>query len=119
LTSANKPRWWQRLIPRYGNYGCPGWSAGEWNNDPALTDWTVPPVDAMDALFRAHDYAYQAGASRIDADRKLVKGLLAVDVRGLYPRLYRLGAIAAFAAHGWWLRLCSKCKPPAVEGAEE
>lgn len=105
MTTGNSPYWWQRLIPRYGNWGGVGWSAGRWNNDPAATDWTVPPVDAMDALFKAHDRAYQTGACRIEADRLMVGGLREVGVKGLYARLYRGGAMAVFSAHALWLEL--------------
>ena len=96
LMTVNKPYWWQRLCPRYGNWGGIGWSAGKWNNDPLLTDWSVPSIDAMDELFKWHDWAYQHCLDRDVADHNLVQDLLALDVNGLYPKFYRLGAIAVF-----------------------
>ncbi len=95
-TTANRPYWWQRYIPRYGNWGGVGWSAGRWNNDPSMTDWSVAGVDAMDDLFKAHDRAYQSGGDRDQADRILVAALHTVEVTGLYGRVYRLGAIGLF-----------------------
>lgn len=95
-TTANSPRWWQRLIPRYGNWGGVGWSAGRWNNDPALTDWSVEPVDALDAECKFHDWAYQHNFDRDAADWNLVRGLKGVRPATLYGKFYRLLAMAAF-----------------------
>lgn len=95
-TTGNSPYWWQRLIPRYGNWGGVGWSGGVWNNDPALTDWDVDPVDAMDDLFKWHDQAYQTGMNLDTADAVLVAALGVVRVDGLRARLYRIGARVVF-----------------------
>lgn len=89
-------KWWQ-ILPSYGNWGGPGWSSGFWHQDPTLTDWTVPPVDYMDALFRDHDRAYQTpGADRSSADYLLVHCLALYQPKTLYGRLYRIGAIVLF-----------------------
>lgn len=97
-TTADRPCPWQRLFPRYGKWGAPGYSAGRWNNDPARTDWSVNGVDKMDFAFKRHDYAYQRGRDRVLADRRLVAELRTARPRGLYARLYRRAAIGLFAA---------------------
>lgn len=95
------PRWWQRLIPRYGNWGGPGWSGGKWC-PPNETDWSVKPVDNMDAAFARHDMGYQAPFIRnVDADRDLVSDLKAINVRGVWANIYRVGAILIFTIKGW------------------
>lgn len=94
--TTGRRKWWQ-LFPRYGNWGAPGYSAGVWNNDPALTDWSVPGIDAMDDLFKWHDWAYQHGFDRDAADHNLVVDLLALQVSGWYARFYRIGAIVVFS----------------------
>ena len=89
----------QRLIPTYGNWGGPGWSAGRYNDDPSKTDWTVPGIDAMDDLFKLHDKTYQTeGMDRNLADRILVDGLLRLHPKdfGWRSNVYRYGAIAVF-----------------------
>lgn len=88
--------WWQAIFPRYGNWGGPGWSAGMYNNDPALTDWSVPGIDAMDNLYKVHDRAYQSGQSWLYADTDLLRGLCHVRPSGLYGRCYRVWAILLF-----------------------
>ena len=97
------PEWWQWFIPRYGNYGGVGWSAGRWLKPGDDTDWSVAPRNALDALFRQHDMAYRPGKSRIEGDAALVVGLCAVAADDIYGRAYRRGAAVAFAAHLGWL----------------
>lgn len=95
--SANKRPWWGVFCPTYGNWGGPGWSAGCWNNDPAQTNWSVPPADYMDCMFRDHDRAYQTpGADRSAADYLLVYRLAFHEPKTVYGKLYRIGAIVAF-----------------------
>ena len=88
------PRWWQWFVPRYGAWGGPGWSGWRWN--PRYTDWAYPAQDAMDVGFRHHDYAYQTGGSRRNADAELSRYLRRLRLPGLYPRCYRLAAIVIF-----------------------
>lgn len=95
-TTGNRPHWWQRLIPRYGNWGGVGWSGGVWCNDPALTDWDVDPIDDMDTVFMWHDEAYQTGKALDIADAVLVAALRALRVTGIRARLYRIGAMFVF-----------------------
>ena len=68
------PSFWKRLLPRYGNWGGPGWSSGKWC-PPNETDWSKPPIDALDQLFRDHDFAYQTHGCRKCADLALLMGL--------------------------------------------
>lgn len=100
-TTGSRPHWWQRLIPRYGNWGGVGWSGGTWCNDPALTDWDAEPIDYMDEIFKAHDEAYQTGKNLDIADRVLVTALRYVRAVGIYARLYRIGAMIAFTLWPW------------------
>lgn len=93
-----EPRWWKYLFPRYGNWGGPGWSCGRWC-PPGVVDWEVKPVDAMDELFRAHDWNYQLHKCRHCADEQLIDGLRFVNVKGVWPNTYRIGALI-----GFWIR---------------
>lgn len=97
MSIPGRRKWWQYLFPCYGNWGGPGYSAGCWNNDPSLTDWSVDGVDDMDRLFKAHDFIYQTGGDMDAADRELVARLKVLHVRGLKARLYRIGAIVIFS----------------------
>jgi hypothetical protein len=87
--------WWPKLLT-YGNWGGPGWSGGRFTDDPASVNWEVQPVDAMDAAFRLHDFAYQHGTPRHQADLDLVRTLAGTNVRGIWPNIYRVGAMAGF-----------------------
>jgi hypothetical protein len=47
-------------IPTYGNYGSPGYSAGTLGGTtPPPPNPDPPPLDALDELFYAHDFALQ------------------------------------------------------------
>ncbi|SCX95772.1 hypothetical protein [Microvirga guangxiensis] len=65
-------------IPTYGNYGGPNWTGGEFVGDDEPGDYTVPPEDSLDALFRRHDRAYDQPDTllRAQADLQLIKGIL-------------------------------------------
>ena len=54
----------ESLVPRYGNYGGPGWTAG---NGPE-------PTDDMDRLFSKHDSVY-AQSDYKGGDKALINGL--------------------------------------------
>lgn len=102
------PKWWQWFIPRYGNWGGPGWSAGCWN--PAKTDWEHPVVGGiggMDWAMREHDYIYQRNGDLDWADRQLVEDLLRASVTGAYARAYRVGAMVCFSV---WPRVRWVCR---------
>lgn len=94
--------WWQWAIPRYGNWGGPGWSGGQYTDDPASVDWSVEPVDAMDSLFMDHDSLYQCEPDNkeIDlarlADLVLILRLFTISVSGWYAQAYRLAAFSIF-----------------------
>lgn len=119
---GNYPKWWQWFIPRHGNWGAPGWSGGAWVKDPARTDWSVPPIDALDDLCREHDRDYQDGELWIMADLCLVAGLHRLEPPpSRYGRLYRRGAIVCFSFHMLWMTLTgwwSYYAPPANKGEE-
>ena len=68
-----------RILPKYGNWGGPGYSAGVYNDDPTKTDWTLEPLDDMDVMFQHHDYAYQHNNfpwTIYQADKDLVEDLI-------------------------------------------
>lgn len=46
-----------KLVPTYGNYGGPQWSAGKWGGDPRAKG-APKPIDQLDEAFRVHDVAY-------------------------------------------------------------
>lgn len=89
---------WKIPLPTYGNYGGIGWSSGVYVNDPGETDWNVPALDAMDALFKRHDQAWQCkGECRWRADLDLVRALHELSPPAeRYGRFYRRLAIVAF-----------------------
>jgi hypothetical protein len=68
------------LVPTYGEYGGPGYTAGQYSaTNPG--NYAVEPIDPLDALFRFHDMAYDPGlpgynpAARPLADVALIEGI--------------------------------------------
>jgi hypothetical protein len=54
-------------IPTYGNYGGPGYTAGTLGGTtPPPPNPNPPPVDALDQLFYAHDFALQQAQANQD-----------------------------------------------------
>ena len=86
---------WPKCLT-YGNWGGAGWSSGIFTDDKAEVDWNVGAIDAMDFAFKQHDYAYQYGHNARYADMQLVYTLLNTNVKGIWPNIYRVGAIAIF-----------------------
>lgn len=85
-------------VPTYGNYGGPGYSDGEVLSSPAQpVDYSAPPVDALDNLFRFHDIAYDSTdkAVRAESDLALIRGIEALPREALSAEgnLYGGGAI--------------------------
>jgi hypothetical protein len=84
------------LIPTYGHYGGPNYTGGV--VDPGqFVD--VPPIDPLDALFKAHDLAYftipSTDAEALgEADLTLMSGIAALDDSQLggEAHLYAAGA---------------------------
>jgi hypothetical protein len=87
---------WPRFLT-YGNWGGPGWCGGRYESDPEKVDWSVPPVDDMDAIFKMHDSMYQNGYDRNLADGFLAGTLICTNVKGLWPNIYKWGAVVGFA----------------------
>lgn len=90
----------ERFVPTYGNYGGPGYSGGGRGEG---ANFTAPPVDDLDDLFRDHDIAYQnaRGTDDIDeADRELVAGISSLPERNSYAHAARL---AFLLKRSWWL----------------
>ena len=64
-------------IPTYGNYGGPDYSDGQVGGH-IPPGGGVQPVDQLDALFKAHDFAYQSSPSATElpvADLNLIHGI--------------------------------------------
>ncbi|HWL82802.1 MAG TPA: hypothetical protein VNR89_17775 [Roseomonas sp.] len=85
-------------IPTYGNYGGPGYSNGQVLASPDQpVDYSAPPVDALDALFRFHDIAYDSPSNevRAEADLALIRGIEGLSPTSLTGEesLYAGGAI--------------------------
>jgi len=59
-----------RILPRYGNWGGPGWSGGQWQDNYENTDWSVPARDSLDDLFKLHDKAYQQAIKKLPEDER-------------------------------------------------
>lgn len=111
-----------RIIPRYGNYGAPGYSAGIYNDNPELTDWSIAPTDDMDKAFKYHDYHYQHQNfvhTIYKADKDLVDDLISIGnpwawkispKTMIYAFLYRQAAIKLFFLKMLWehLKLLAK-----------
>jgi len=57
---ALRPAPFGAAVPTYGNYGGPGYTEGAFG--PLVAPYE-PPVDALDALFLAHDVATAAAAT--------------------------------------------------------
>jgi hypothetical protein len=65
-------------VPTYGNYGGPGFSNGEILSSPDQSvDYSAPPVDELDTLFRTHDMAYDSPDTlvRAEGDLALIQGI--------------------------------------------
>jgi len=57
----------------HGNWGGPGYGAGRFTRDAGdKLDWSVKPIDDLDALYRMHDYDYGVMPHK-DADRLYIK----------------------------------------------
>jgi hypothetical protein len=90
-------KWYQYLIPTYGNWGGPGWSGGKFTDDPTEVDWDVAPIDYMDYFFKKHDSRYQqAGFSRRLADLNLLYSLRTCPVKGWWANAYLVACILIF-----------------------
>lgn len=86
-----------RLVPTYGNWGGPGWSGGEWNDDPGETKWGVVPIDEMDNAFKRHDWIYQKMPYfRAQADMELACTLVGLRAGSAYGEFYRVCACVIF-----------------------
>jgi hypothetical protein len=81
---------WNPLGFRYGAWGGPGWTNG------GLPGPYVPQyADEMDALFMAHDIAYDTGSkTKLEADQELVAGLslLPNSPPGFWGAIYQTNA---------------------------
>ena len=57
---------WQYLVPKYGNFGGPGWSGGVMISTYADVDWGIIPKDSLDETFHDHDKHYQDAIEKKD-----------------------------------------------------
>jgi hypothetical protein len=90
------------LVPTYGNYGGPDYSDGVHLQPGQNPTYTVPPVDALDALFLQHDMTSQAPDSMTRAlgDLALIQGIDALPDAAFTPEghLYAGAATVAMLA---------------------
>ncbi|OHD85168.1 MAG: hypothetical protein A2Y52_03915 [Sulfuricurvum sp. RIFCSPLOWO2_02_43_6] len=99
------------LLPTYGYWGGPGWSAGERTPPGIEPNWNYGVYDSLDALFLKHDQAYwdaeqhpdRASQIIFDADIALMRDIASGNWdSGLYGALYAPLAEAAFAGKSLW-----------------
>lgn len=83
--------WINRLVPRYGNWGGPSLSGGKYTDDPAEVDWSIPGIDSMDELFKAHDRAYQTALHMGGTETQTQDALNTAD----FLLAYLLGELSA------------------------
>lgn len=103
--------YWPRFL-KYGSWGAPGWSGGQWVSAEEIKKWTpaqvaalwlIPPIDEMDACFKRHDWAYQhpeEGITQWQADLRLVKELSTINPKGIYANAFWYIAIKVFYIKG-------------------
>lgn len=91
----------------YGNYGGPSYTGGKYEG----TDFGPPPIDKLDAIFKAHDYAYHIADEQKDpflnigvrnfADELLVKGIVGIEQwlqsQSKTTQTYAFGAKSVFS----------------------
>ena len=54
----------------WGNWGGPGWSDGHKTYPGENINWDGPVTDAVDAVFRDHDHAYDNAIKKYEASEK-------------------------------------------------
>ncbi|MDO9265545.1 MAG: hypothetical protein Q7U00_00525, partial [Sulfurimonas sp.] len=103
-----------QLVPTYGSWGGPGWSAGERTQDGKPINWSIPGDNDLDTLFKAHDLAYynaenepnpvKAAKIIFYADVALLRDIQALENSniGLYGELYQPLAMIAFGDKSLW-----------------
>lgn len=109
-------RWWQYLVPKYGNFGGPGWSGGAMMDNYDEVDWFVRPTDSLDQCFHDHDRRYQFAIQEeddgiIDEVDKLCKwigadGVLISEMNNLSsdPKEWKIPPTAHSNAYAWFYR---------------
>jgi hypothetical protein len=89
-------------IPTYGNYGGSGYTGG--TTDPLQWNYTTAPVDALDALFKLHDRAYDLRVApvedRPEADLALIQGIARLPEGQLDAQASIYGGLAIFFSLG-------------------
>lgn len=68
-------------LPTYGDWGGPGWSAGQVTDTITPDMGKMPGKDALDELFKTHDLAYEDAMklpTRYDQSMAITRGFLMV-----------------------------------------
>jgi hypothetical protein len=87
----------QSLLPRYANFGGPGYGIGRDPNLPPLVGGpNAAPFDAEDNQYRGHDTWYRSGGNHYSGDVQLIRNLWSIPQPGLFGQIYRLGATVFF-----------------------
>jgi hypothetical protein len=87
----------QALVPRYGNFGGPGYGVGR---DPNLGPlFGSSPFNPEDGTYQHHDTNYRDGLiSHRAADQQLLQELWSIPQPGILGQIYRAGATVIFGA---------------------
>lgn len=99
--SSSHTNWgqWSGGVPTYGNYGGPNYSGGTLNG----RDFSVPPVDSFDEVFRQHDIGY---SSTLLGQRKLADEVMIEAIE-------RLKSTPAYSSLSWTDKLFINAVAPA------
>ena len=110
---------WQYLVPKYGNFGGPGWSGGAMMDSYDEVDWSVKPMDSLDETFHCHDTGYQEAIEKekngdisyVEMRRKWVKADMELVARikkiPADPRKWERKPVTCCKLYSWFYRKCA------------
>lgn len=81
----------QSLLPRYGNFGGPGYGVGRDPNLPPL--FRPNPFNPEDGANQKHDNWYHDSGNPLTGDQQLLRDLWHISQPGPSGQMYRAGAI--------------------------
>jgi len=110
---------WQYLVPKYGNFGGPGWSGGAMMSSYNEVDWSIEPVDSLDRGFYDHDCGYQCAIELehngdisyaemrrrwVEADVNLVNYIKSIPAN---PKEWDVKPTTSSNLYSWFYRKCA------------